>query len=414
MRQTRLIRPLYSQPFRCIGPDCEDTCCAGWTVNIDQAALERFQQLPSSPLRTLIDASIAPRPEIEGETAPGACAQIQLTPTGQCALLSSERLCRIHAEAGESYLPHLCATYPRKVFGIDGQEEKSLSLSCPEAARLVLLDPNLLDESVCRAQQIAWDDAAPGASAPRIWFWPIREFALRLVRNRAYPLWQRLFLLGSFCRRLDAICHGTLDRTVPVLLREFSLAAADGTLRAAMETIPADLPLQLEMLMELVRLRVDHAYLNTRLRETLRAFIEGIAMENGAAREEHVARYAFAYQHYYAPFFLRHQHILENYLINAIFGGLFPFGRKLFDKQVQQEPAQEFALLAMHFTLVKGLLIGVAGCHREAFSADHVVQTIQTVSRHFDHSPRFLLEAHKLLTARRLDNAQVLAMMLRN
>jgi lysine-N-methylase len=69
------------------------------------------------------------------------------------------------------------------------------------------------------------------------WFGPIRQSALALVVNRAYPLWQRLFLLGVFCRRLDAISSGELRRGVPAFLTDFEATVASAALRTAMETL---------------------------------------------------------------------------------------------------------------------------------------------------------------------------------
>lgn len=63
LRKTKLILPEYSQLFRCIGPACEDTCSQGWSVPIDQAAFEKYPNLPASPVRTLIDASMLSTPE---------------------------------------------------------------------------------------------------------------------------------------------------------------------------------------------------------------------------------------------------------------------------------------------------------------------------------------------------------------
>ncbi len=60
----------YTRAFRCIGPACEDTCCQGWNVPIDQAAYEKYQNLPASPLRTLITGSIT--------------KNIEQTPTAVC------------------------------------------------------------------------------------------------------------------------------------------------------------------------------------------------------------------------------------------------------------------------------------------------------------------------------------------
>jgi lysine-N-methylase len=52
--------------------------------------------------------------------------------------------------------------------------------------------------------------------------------------------------------------------------------------------------------------------------------------------------------------------------------------------------ARECAQLTAQFALIKGLLIGVAGFHGEAFSAAHVVHAVQAASKHFEHHPEFL------------------------
>jgi hypothetical protein len=97
-----------------------------------------------------------------------------------------------------------------------------------------------------------------------------------------------------------------------------------------------------------------------------------------------------------------------------IFRRVFPFGPQLFDRQVAPEPANQFAFLATDFALIKGLLIGVAGGHKEAFSTEHVVQTVQAAVKHFEHDSDFLTKAHRLLVEKKLDSAQGLTMLLRN
>ncbi|MDR3774721.1 MAG: flagellin lysine-N-methylase [Terracidiphilus sp.] len=414
MLTTRLIRPDYSTAFRCIGPACEDTCCAGWRVDLDRASFERLHTIPEGPLKTLVEASVVRGSTPNAPLSPSAFAQIRMTASGRCPIQSEDGLCRIHAEHGAGYLPELCATYPRIPHSVEHRIERALSLACPEAARLVLLNPDLMAEPIRGAQVHSWDEKAPCTTPVRTWFWPVREFAIDLIRNRAYPLWQRMFLLGTFSRRMDAIIQGTLDRSMAALLADFSAAVGKGSLRAQMETIPSDLALQLEMVMELVRLRVDAVKVPPRLRASLQAFIQGIGAKTEPGIAAQSAHYAAAHDRYYAPFFLRRPHILENYLVNAILSGLYPFGLKLYEPDGKQEPGREFAMLAAQFALIKGLLIGVAGCHREAFSSEHVVETIQVVCKYFEHDPQQLDEIEQLLRSRDLDNARGIAMLLRN
>ena len=77
-------------------------------------------------------------------------------------------------------------------------------------------------------------------------------------------------------------------------------------------------------------------------------------------------------------------------------------------------PSYAFALLATDFALIKGMLIGVAGGRKESFSSEHVVQTVQSITKHFEHNSEFVARSHQVLVDRKLDNANGLTLLLRN
>ena len=427
MRQASSVLPSYTDSFRCIGPACEDTCCQGWSVPIDQAAYEKYRNLPPSPLRTLIDASIllTPKAYLDSEAGKNsAFAQIRMNNSNRCPLLTEDCLCRIHAQLGEQLLSHACSTYPRIVHGAGIVDEKSLTLSCPEAARLVLLTPDLLAAGQPEKHATGANEAlAPdkdGDSLPPN-FRAIRKVVLALVRNRIYPLWQRLFLLDVLCRRLDSISKGQLKRSIPDFLRDFEDTVATGALRPAMDTLPLDRAAQLDVVLRLAGSLLHRSNIHPRFVECVQAFTAGIGNAPGATLQSLTARYSLAHDRFYEPFFRRQPHIVENYLINTIIRSQFPFGHEGTSANAHDQPShtlpemtREFALLASQFALMKGLLIGVAGFHGEAFSAEHVVHTIQAASKHFEHHPEFLKMSHVLLVESRMDGARGLAILLRN
>ena len=417
MPQTRQVRPEYAEMFRCIGSACEDTCCQGWNVLIERGAYEKYQNLPAGPLRTLIDANILMTPETASAANGSGTANIarmRMTESNQCPLLSTERLCQIQEEKGEAFLPYPCATYPRIVHFIGEAEERALALSCPEAARLVLLNPNLMEPVKQFVLPVEGDDAREGLPWLPPSFWPIRELVLTLVQNRAYPLWQRLFLLGAFCRRQDAMANGSLKRSASDFLGDFDAAVAPGTLQAAMETMPIDPAAQLDVVLQLAGLMLRRSNVRPRFVECIEAFTRGIGNGPGATLESLTADYALAHDRFYAPFFVRHPHIMENYLINTIFRCQFPFGREGMRKEASVSMTREFALLSAQFALMRGLLIGVAGFHREKFSTEHVVHTVQAASKHFEHHPEFLNLTHEFLVENGMDGARGLTILLRN
>ncbi|MGA8151016.1 MAG: flagellin lysine-N-methylase [Terriglobales bacterium] len=418
MHPTQLIQPTYTESFRCIGSACEDTCCTGWLVPVDQAAHDKFRILPPSPLRTLIDSNIVLTPQGDNGSKPATFATIRMTASRTCPLLSEDRLCRIQTECGEAFLPHACATYPRIVNSIGEIEEKALTLSCPEAARLVLLHPALLGPSNAAIteplhHQPQGDDKVERDRTLRPWFWSIRESMLALVLNRAFPLWQRMFLLAVLCRQLDSIAQGELDYSVPAFLRDFEATVALGNL-PAMEALPFDLAQQLDVVLRLAGMLLQTSNIHARFVDCVQAFTAGIGNGTGATFESLTARYAQAHDRYYKPFFDRQPHILENYLINTIFRCQFPFGRDAIRNGTSPSMIREHALLTAQFALMKGFLIGVAGFHGEAFSTDHVVHTVQSASKHFEHHSEFLNQAHALLAESQMNNERGVAILLRN
>lgn len=413
MRQTRMILPQYAERFSCIGSACEDTCCAGWSVPVDEASYRKYKSLPDGPLRSLIDSSFLLAADGAEKTDAAHFAKIRIFPSGACPCLSEERLCRIQMELGESYLCRICATFPRDVQTVDGLKAVGLSLSCPEAARLVLLNRNLLPSTAGADYRMTWDETVTGQPL-RSYFWPIRALALDLIQNRQYALWQRMFLLGTFSRRLEALVRGELQRSVPDLMSDFVRAVSTRDLCAAMEKIPANLPLQLEIVFRLIAQRVSNSYVSPRMHEVLNTFCEGIGHSLAASMESQVARYADAYGRSFSPFFSRHPHILENYLTNAVLRGVFPLAFRPPSFQGELEPARTFAKIVLPFALIKGLLIGVAGARGRKFCPADVVKTVQVAHKHFEHDPQFLRKAHAMLEERNLDDAYGLTMLLRN
>jgi lysine-N-methylase len=180
-------RPEYATKFRCIGKDCEDNCCRAWEVSIDKLTYQKYQAIPE--LRVLLDEYFVR----SNNAVDNNYAVVKHNLSCQCPLLSPQGLCGIHEKYGPEYLSVTCSTYPRSPIKIDGVMEYPLSLSCPEAARLVLLDAQLLPQDGSDtghrtyAGLLTMPDhtVAEGSDALRF-FWEIREFSISLVRDRSY------------------------------------------------------------------------------------------------------------------------------------------------------------------------------------------------------------------------------------
>ena len=412
--ESKLVAPTYIENFRCIGPACEDTCCKGWAVPVSRSAYEKYQTLGPGPLRTLIDASIllAPKDAAGSEGyGPEAFAKIQMNESNACPILTTEGLCQIHAQLGPGFLSTMCATYPRILRSVGGVEQNALALSCPEAARNVLLNPIVWKqvETATSAAGQEHPQSFPISSAQAI-----RATVLDLAINPAHPLWQRLLYLGVLCQRLDALSCGWPEEEVLKCLNDFNRAVAAGTLHPIVDALPIDPRAHMDAVLRLAGLMLHKSNVTARFVECINAFTAGIGNGPDATLETLTAGYQAAHDRFFAPLFERHPHILENYLINTILRCEFPFGRAGRTPGMSLSATREFTALVAQFSLTKGLLVGVAGFHRENFSTEHVVHTIQASSKHFDHHPEFPKLACELLVETRLADLNGAAVLLRD
>ena len=119
--------PSYYKKFKCIASACEDTCCAGWDVVIDDETYERYEKLEGSFGDRLRSKMIV---DEDGE-------HIFVLDGDRCPFLDQHNLCDIHKEVGEQYLCYTCEQYPRYTEEFGDLKEMGISLSCPEAARII-------------------------------------------------------------------------------------------------------------------------------------------------------------------------------------------------------------------------------------------------------------------------------------
>ena len=122
-----IIKPNYYDAFSCLAGSCPATCCAGWEVVIDEKAL-RYYDTVEGDIGSLIREAMV---EIDGDT----CFGLR---DGNCRMLRGDGLCEIQKELGHDALCKTCALFPRFITEVGLRREIGISISCPEAARLIL------------------------------------------------------------------------------------------------------------------------------------------------------------------------------------------------------------------------------------------------------------------------------------
>ncbi len=121
------------EDFRCAGRSCPKNCCIGWELELDEETASYYKTV-SGPLGKKLKKAVS-----EAEILEIGNERVYILKTdGPCRFLTQDGLCEIVTELSEEALCEICAEYPRYTVSFGPYVEKSLTLSCPEAARLFL------------------------------------------------------------------------------------------------------------------------------------------------------------------------------------------------------------------------------------------------------------------------------------
>lgn len=185
----KLTYPSYYPAFRCSASECEDNCCIGWEIDIDERAYADYMTQDGAfgqRLRSGIACGEAPHFLLQGE---------------RCPFLNEQNLCEIILNLGESALCEICTQHPRFHEWFGNVKESGVGLCCEEAAKLILqnrepaafiqteteepADPDFEDEQLLNALLVA------------------RDMLFALLQDRRFSIWERLTAALVFAEQLQ-------------------------------------------------------------------------------------------------------------------------------------------------------------------------------------------------------------------
>ena len=368
--------PTYAGAFQCIGPACEDHCCGDWNIPLDRVTYEAYRAFPE-PLAPVVAHFVTISP---GAPPEPLFAQIRRHASGLCPFFTADHLCRIQDTYGPTLLSATCSIYPRSLAHVAGRLEASLSLSCPQAARDVLLQPGATKVQAELLTGAFRTDNAFQLPRDVDGHYPLlRGQFLGIIADRTRSIEGRVLAMGALCAGVALPAHFPAD---------------------------ANAKLRLEVAFALTDARIAEGA-SVRFQDTFFTFVEGIA---ATAEQTDLERFVQAERLFYAPFLATHPYVLENFLTNYVYQHLFPHGRR--GSADGLDPFGEFLQLATLFAWLNALLIGIAAHHRESFGADHIVKAVQAFTRATEHYPQVLASVRAEIETRGLNTLEGMAILL--
>ena len=339
------FQPQYVREFVCDGAKCPNNCCRrNWNISVDAETYARYANL---------------KPELTNLFARDDATGKFYLRQHPCPLLTDGGLCLLQLEYGEEFLSLTCRTYPRQTFSFGNFFERSLSLTCPLAAEMILFTDAPLSfeivevsEKVHGGKTILVDEM----HVPESLFAHVVEIQIAMIsilQERTLTIDRRLIVLGFFLDRLDEIISGELDCDALT-----KLIAAYESKSFLSEQVP-------RMLTAVNFNAKDFSRRMTQVLANLRGEEFSSACELLDLTDE---RKIFA---------ARHSTLMENFLVNELFANCVPWRN-------EASIAQNFGLFVAAYKVFE--LLTFAADKRNLFGKDALLRLVEVLTSQTNHT----------------------------
>ncbi len=367
----KILLPSYFEDFSCIGGICEDTCCAGWTIAIDELTYKKYKKVKNPILKKRLDKELVAK---KGAMSKEYVAKIKLK-NNRCAFLSPDGWCDLYKELGESYLSQTCQLFPRTINQVNGTLEYSLALSCPEAARKILLNKEHItfEETMKETSKVVISAVLQiDENHPKVlkdYFLTIRKTLIGILEQDGMSLMNRWLQLEDLMTKLHRLCLSGGVKKIPELLSKASLPC-DSSRHSQKEE---DCKMPFGLLERLEQMQKEKKWHSPRYEQCYQEMLSGL----GETREEIEVAYNKGYTCYVQPFLEENAYILENYFVNYIYERLVPLDGDTVLKSYHQ--------LLLYKQLIMLHLAGMGNTHQH-LTKERVVSFLQAFTKVFDHN----------------------------
>lgn len=406
----KVLQPKYMKDFNCIGSACEDSCCIGWQVHIDKHTYHDYKNVRDNDLKVLMKSAIKRNKQAKTDHAYG---RIVMENSGRCPFLNRENLCDIYIKMGEKHMSDTCKTYPRTMNRIDEVLEQSATISCPEIARMVLLNPDgiafeHIEKSLPTKVSIrrALNTRIEGEEGLQECFWDIRLFSLALLQNRDYGIGDRLVLLGIAYKRIEQYASDNKLEQISDMLNQLSNDIEMGVFDDQLKDIPVNNELQFKLAKELTEQRNMKGIHISSYQEYVKDVLVGLKFAESNSYENVVNRYNMCHDKYYMDYINEKEHVLENFLVNEYFRRIMPFG-------FYDTIWDSYVFLCFMYGMAKMHLIGLSGCY-EGLTDELVVSFMQSFAKVTIHNSRYLSRMIALLKDNEMNTLAYMSILVKN
>ena len=321
MKSQKVIWPDHYPEFSCIGTACSDNCCHDWPIDLDRDTYLAYQQVRDPALSALCRRYVS-RDQSGGTKA--RFARILPNAQGRCPFQDDDGGCKWIRRVGPQALGMICTLYPRrKAEFLPGTWELSLSLSCAQAVRIGVLEPErvrfaatqITPEGALSRMEPVGIGPMGAVTAPPNWAAALRQGILELMGRRDLPIPCRILAILLLLDRVSKT-----DREETALLRLISAFVRIDP--ESVEKAHASLRFPESAVLAAWQLPISHILAGRpgALPDALRGWLP----DGGLLDHQAVRRCLELVRQTGDPFLSDHSREVENYFRNHLFSAMFP------------------------------------------------------------------------------------------
>ncbi|MDO5517889.1 MAG: flagellin lysine-N-methylase [Clostridium sp.] len=395
--RVKVTYPIHFNNFKCIGGECEDTCCKGWDIEIDKDTFEYYCSTEDEKMQSMIENSIFINEDCTSNDLDYGI--IKLNDKKFCPFLDENSYCMIQSKFGEENLSCVCAHFPRIMNKVDNNYEISLDIACPEAARLVLNDKESIKFTSGERdfyKYIINDEYNTNSkkykNTPIKFFKEIRSYSILIMQNRNYDLSRRFYILGQFIDSLDKIADDDCSR-IPEVIENFSMESVVESYKR----YDIDYIFQIIFFKNIVdSSNISEKSISEAFKGYTKELLKGFDIKKVDDLKNNAEDYMSAFDRYDKEVIQNHSHIFENYIVNFMYNNLFPFSESDF-------MFEGYLMLLVRYSFIRFYLVG-RYINSGKDDSEEIVKFITVFGRAIEHDRNYLPDVLKYIKENDYDN----------
>lgn len=389
MERTYLyFQPEYVSKFKCDGAKCNARCCKGWTITIDKATYEKYSALADAH-------EIIPHIKFNSEKKSYV---MKLDEKFFCPMLTENNLCRLQRDYGEEFLSVTCSSYPRHTYNFGKFFERSLTMTCPVAAELILFQEEPIEFKLVEVPEKIHNNGGKIAietfRIPEEYlsvFFEIQIAMISILQERRFFIDQRLIVLGIFLDKLQDI-FSDKDTLLKLVTTYESEEFLMGEIAPLLRGFSLDAKNFIFLITKFLDFTFDYIQ-SVEGKEFIKAFAEVLKIAPDEKSRLNVAKVATNYKSLVGErekFLAKYSPLLENYLVNELFMYSYPWR---FNKE---NMTRNFAVFLISYKIFELMIFSAV--QKGLDSKDDILKLVDWFTSKTNHNKNFYDRFFELLT----------------